>query len=221
MIYKTILLLLFVLFFQPCFAEMAQEVIIPGYQPTDSSLPVTTPAPVVSTHPNINPAPPLPASKPTLIPATEEELQALIQSVDLSYWSGFASYLWTCTPRYYTMPMYSAKNDIQAKFNEFKVKKKILTLEQAKQITATLAKPMDYKVPGLKGIDCNLNIIITNVEKPYQLTCYFIMLDARYLSQLAMSVAANSGKPEVLPADILNAIQKLLDANCTKTNLTT
>ncbi len=212
MMRKKILFLAIIFLCQSCFGETAQEITIPGYNPATAS---SAPTPVSPE----NAAPPIPEKTQTPVPATEEELQSLIQAVDLSYWSGFASYLWTCTPRYYTMPMYNAKNDIQAAFDEFKKTQGLLTKERAIQIAAILAKPVDYKIPGLKGISCGVNIFVTNAKKPYQLTCYFLMLDARYLSQLAMAVAANSGKPEVLPADTLNAIQNLLKANCTKSDL--
>lgn len=197
---------------QPCLAEMAQEVTIPGYNPqTASSIPAPAePMTKVTAAPTVIQIP---------VQATEADLQQLIQSVDLSYWAGFASYLWTCTARNYTMPMYNAKNDIQKKFDEFKLKKQTLTKEEASRIAVTLGRPVDLQIIGLKGISCGVNIFVSNVLKPdtpYKLSCYFIMLDARYLSQLSRNVAANSGKKEVLPSDTLNAIQKLLNANCTQ-----
>jgi len=207
---KPLFLLSLFLLSQSCFSEIAQPITIPGYNPEASSL---APAKVQA------PSPPAPKIKlPPLIPATDAELQQLITAVDLSYWADFASYLWTCTPRNYTMPMFNAKNEIQNKFNEYKKKKMILTKEHAARLAAALSEPVSYKMPGLKGIDCSINISVFNVEKPYTLQCYFIILDARYLSQLAVKVSENSGKPEVLPADTLKAIQALLDNNCTKSN---
>lgn len=212
---KPLFLLSLFLLTQSCFSEVAQPITIPGYNPEASSLaPANAPPPA----PKIKSLPAALDKKPILIPATDAELQQLITAVDLSYWAGFASYLWTCTPRYYTMPMFNAKNAIQNKFAEYKKKKIILTKEHAARIAAALAEPVSYKMTGLKGISCSLNISVSNVEQPYTLQCYFIILDARYLSRLAVQVSENSGKSEVLPVDTLNAIQTLLDNNCTKIN---
>ena len=146
--------------------------------------------------------------------ATQEELQNLIQSVDLSGWSGVAYYLWTCTPRYFKLPMFDAKNKMKSAFDTFQKDKKILTLADATQIAATAARPLDEKMPGLSGIMCRMNIAVSNVKEPYYLHCLFTMLDARYLSRLLTDVANNSGKQELVPQETIDAIQKLLDANC-------
>lgn len=214
---EPISLFLLTLLFWPClsYSQTAQEIIIQGYIPSASSItttPSTTPSNTVS---KIN-LPPPPTKKPILIPATQEELQQLITSVDLKRWAEFGSYLWTCTPGNYRMPMYNAKNEIQAKFDEYRKKNIILTKDHAFRLASALAEPVSYKAPGLKGIACGLNISVSNVEQPYTLMCYFIILDARYLSKLAAKVAQNSGKEEILPLDTLKAINKLLADNCTK-----
>jgi len=148
--------------------------------------------------------------------ATDAELQQLIQSVDLSHWAGISTYLWTCTPRYFTAPMFDTQNAIRARFNQIKKEKKSLTKAEATEITRTMSEPIGFKIPVLSGIMCRVNLYVANVKKPYSLTCMFIMLDARYLSRLVYAVSENNGKPEVVPDDIINAIQKFLDANCSK-----
>ena len=220
---KTLLFLLTIfLFIHPCFAEMAQEVIIPGITQTPPTTNTLTTSPISQTKksPLQNPL----GNKKLKIPtnATDEELQQLITSVDLKGWSVFANYLWTCTPNHFTLTMYNAKNEIQAEFNKYKKNNRILTIEKATTIVAEIARPVDYQIPGLKGISCGVNITVANRKNPYLLKCYFILLDARYLSQLSRAVADNSGKDDVLPSDTLNAIQALLNAsnnnisNCTK-----
>lgn len=199
---------LFFLIFQPCFGKMAQEIIVPGYPPTTSS---STPVSSVKSA----------AITTTTLPgvATDARLQQLIQSVDLTNWAGISTRLWTCTPRYFTVPMFDAKNAIERQFNQIKKKKKNLTEAQAAAIARTLSEPIGFKIPGLSGIMCRVNLYVANVEKPYSLTCMFIMLDARSLSRLFYTVSENNGKPEVVSEDVINAIQKLLDANCSKQDL--
>jgi len=204
----TLLFLSMIFSSQVCLGETAQEIIIPGYsqgaKPSPPSHVVTTNLPVETFN------------KPMSVPATEEELEELIQPVDLSGWLGVANYLWTCTPRYFTLPMYNSKNEIQARFNQFKKKKKILTMENATQIASQVGAPLSVKIPGLSGIMCRMQVFVTNVEKPYTLNCLFIMLDTRYLSRLVYDVSQNNGKPTVVPKETVDAIDQLFATNCVK-----
>ncbi len=199
------------LFISPCLAETAQEVTIPGYSPPSTQ---TTPQRVeVET---VSPPKKTTPAKNQPIPATEEELQNLMASVDLSAWSVIAPYLWTCTPSQFSLPMYDAKNDILDAFNGFKTNKKILTKETATQITKTLGSPVSYQIPGLMAVVCRVNIAVTNVKKPYNLKCLFLIREARYLAQLARAVADNSGKAQPVSDDVLKPIQDLINSKCTK-----
>lgn len=203
------------LFIRPCFAEMAQEITISGYQ---------QPGTPVTNSPIKNPSPAPTKKMEVSIPATAKELQQIIASVNLKDWASFASYLWTCTPSYFSLPMYNAKNNIQTAFTQFSQNKKILTKKRATEIADKIGQPLEYRIPGLQGISCRVNILVSNIEKPYALKCAFIMLDARSLSRFANVVADNDGKDEFLSKDTLSAIQTLLDNNCTQmspnTNLT-
>lgn len=193
---------------------MAQQVTIPGYAPTPAVTPVTTP---ITPKKNNSSAV---VKKPNPVPATQDELRALMESVDLSQWGTMPSYLWTCTPSYIDVPMYSAKTKMQKAFDEFKKENKVLTKEKAAQIAALLGKPATYRIVGLYADFCRLKIAVLNVKKPYGLNCLFIILEVRQLAQLATLVAENTGKAQPLPPETFNAIQNLLDSRCLKENIT-
>lgn len=206
--FTYIISLIVSIFIQTCSAETAQPIIIPGYDVT------STPTP--STPSQNNPPKNMTQTVKKEIPATPEELQQLITTIDLSGWSTMASYLWTCTPSYFNLPMYNAKNDIQVAFNQVKEKKQILTKASATQLANKIGQPVEFIIPGLMGISCRFNIAVSNVEKPYHLRCFFIMLEARYLAKLSILVSENNEKPTLLPEDTVSAIQNLLDTHCTK-----
>lgn len=156
----------------------------------------------------------IPLRRPPLQPATKEELQQLIQSIDLSGWAKMPPYLWTCTPSYFLVPSYNAKNDIQTAFQQYEKNKKILTKEKATEITQKLGRPVPHVIAGLVASVCHIKIGISNVQKPSNFNCYFIILDARYLAQQAAVIAENNGKEKGLPSDINDAITTLLTNRC-------
>lgn len=197
-----------ILFIKPCLSDTPQPVSIPGYNPT-----ATSAKPAANT--SANPAERFPKPKKP-VPATNEELQDLLKSVDLSGWANFSGYLWTCTPSYYSIPTYDAKNELKAAFDKFKEKKKMLTLKKAKEITEKIGSPVNHKIVGLYGNSCHITISVSNIEKPYTLDCYMLIINARYLSQLAYAVSKNTNTEELLPKDTADAINSLLKQWCQK-----
>ncbi|HSW70185.1 MAG TPA: hypothetical protein VLI69_08570 [Gammaproteobacteria bacterium] len=207
-------LFLGILFVKPCFSEMAQEVTIPGYNPSPASVSSVS-QPTSTTA--------LPAKPPSVIqkipfpiPATQDELNQLFESINLKGWSAMSSYLWTCTRSSFSVPMYNAKNSIQAEFDKIKKEKKTLTLKSASEITQEFGKPVSHVIAGLYGQYCRIIISVSNIPIPRTLNCLVTIREARYLSTLAPFVAENTGKSEPLPSDVFNAIQNLLDSRCNK-----
>ncbi len=231
---KCLFLCAIFILIKPCFGEMAQPVTIPGYSPPSppvatepaktvepilkpmisESIPPSTAIKDSTSIPLSSTAPPPPPKKE--IPATEEQLKELIKSVNLKDWELMPSYLWTCTPSTFNVPMFNAKNDIQKEFDSYKADKKILTEEKATKIATSIGRPVTQQIVGLVADLCRVKIAVTNVKKPYNLNCLFIILEVRSLSNLAALVADNNGKDELLPADTYDAINNLIDTRCRK-----
>ena len=188
---------------KPGYCDPVQEVTIPGYNPNATSS--VAPTPVAT--------PPKPVVvKPKPVAATSEELQQIIETVNFSGWSKLPAYLWTCTPNTFLLPRYDVREEIKAKFDEYKNKKKLLTLADAKEIANKLAAPVPFKIVGLWGSNCHVNMAISADSA---LDCFMIILDARYLSRLTADIAASNGK-ESLPKETHDALIALFAKNCTK-----
>lgn len=194
-----------------CFAESAQEISIPGYNPnaptyTQTQTTIQKTAPLAPKKPDDNAA------------ATEDQLQNFITAINLSGWSQFALYLWTCTPNSYSIPTYDAKNRLRATYDDFKKKKKFLSLKKAKQLAGVIGAPVNHSIPGLLGNACHFKIDVSSVVKnPYILDCFTDVIDARYFSLYGRKVYANNGKEELLDKETYALITDLLKKHCKKT----
>lgn len=195
---------------QSCLGETAQPVTIPGYNP-NAPVTLSTPQTAVSSA-----KPASPSFAPTVKLATPGDLADMVTSVDFTGWSTLSQYLWTCTPSNFTLVPANAKNKLQIEFDSLTRKNQIPTLSRAKDITAKLTQLVNYSVKGLYGYACHITVYFpqTDTSPAESLNCFFAIRDARYLSQLASSVAESNGKSDLVPDETLAALTDLMANNC-------